>query len=296
MLEQLGVIEIEKAQGVLSLEHLVSAAVKGNQRSRGIEDAAEVIGDPRPSAEDMSLEARCAEDLAAAETVARFKGDAGLVPRGDEDGVEPSLGEFEAVQIAGKSDSRERPEQRQGGRQQGGVEDHHPSTAGRQNDVDLDFVARNPGRGRAGFLQRELELEGGAEIMTGEVAEVEAFCGGPAGGDERVPRVGPPGGARAQPLHGRANIEPLQEGGDGVWARTVGVFADGAAASGKRAPGVGDSDGAGRLRDLGFKTVAGPYDACDSAFGVEVIAAFGDAAGQISQDFTALDVKETGLL
>jgi hypothetical protein len=47
------------------------------------------------------------------------------------------------------------------------------------------------------------------------------------------------------------------------------------------------------LRDLGFESVARPDDARDPAFGVEVISAFGDAAGQISQDFTALDVEKT---
>ena len=159
--------------------------------------------------------------------------------------------------------------------------------------MDFDLVTRYPGCRHAGFLQRELEFEGGTEIMAGEVTQVEALGGGPSGGEEGVTRIGAPGGTRTQALHGRANVEPLEEGGDGVWTRAVGILADGATTAGERTSGVGDPNCAGRLRDLGFETVSGPYDACDPAFGIEVIAAFGNAAGQIAQDFTALDVKKT---
>ena len=72
------------------------------------------------------------------------------------------------------------------------------------------------------------------------------------------------------------------------------ILAGGAAAAGEWSPGVGDADVAGRLRDLGFETVAGPDDTGDPSFLVEVVAAFGDAAGQIAQNLTALDVEKTG--
>ena len=208
--------------------------------------------------------------------------------------MKPGLGELEVGEIAGELDPRQRPQQRQGGRQQGGAEDHHAAAAGGQNDVDLDLVARDAGGGGAGLLQGELELEGGAKIVTGEMAQIEALRGRPAGGDERVAGIGPPGGAGTEPLHGGPDIEPLEKGGDGVRARTVLILAHGAPAAGERASGVGDADVADRLRELGFEAVAGPDDPDDPPLLVEVVAAFSGPAGKIAEDLTALDVEEPG--
>ena len=169
--------------------------MEGNQRCRRVEDAAEVVGDPGPAAEDVAFEARAAEDLAGAETVARFEGDAGLVPRCDEHRVEPSLGELETGEIAGELDPRQRAEQRQRGRQQGGAEDHHARPPeGRMMWISTSWPEMRAVAAPV-FCRRELELEGGAEIVAGEMAEVEAFGGRSAGGDERVAGVGPPRGA-----------------------------------------------------------------------------------------------------
>ncbi len=210
--------------------------------------------------------------------------------------MKSSLGELEVGEIAGEFDPRQRPEQRQGGRQQGGAENHHAAAAGGQDDVDFDLVARDAGGGGAGLLQGELEFEGGTKIVTGEVAEVEALRGRPAGGDERVAGIGPPGSAGAEALHGRPDIEPLEKGGDGVCARSVLIIARRTSAAGERASGVGDADVADRLRNLGFESVAGPDDTDDPPFLVEVVAAFGGPAGKIAQNLTALDVEESGRL
>ncbi len=81
VLQQLGVIEVEETERVVAIENLFSATVEWNQRCRRIEDAAEVICDPRPAAEDVAFQSRAAQDLAGAETITGFEGDAGFIPR-----------------------------------------------------------------------------------------------------------------------------------------------------------------------------------------------------------------------
>ena len=71
-----------------------------------------------------------------------------------------------------------------------------------QEDI-IDMVKQSGlrGRGGAGFLQRQLELEGGAQIAARQVAQVEPLGGCAAGCDEGVAGVGAPGGAWAEALH-----------------------------------------------------------------------------------------------
>jgi hypothetical protein len=95
-------------------------------------------------------------------------------------------------------------------------------------------------------------------------------------------------------LHGGTDIEPLEQGCDGVGAGTVRIFAGRAPATGERSPGVGESNGASGLGDLGFETIAGPDDPDDLSFLIEVVPTLGDAARQITQNLTTVDVEETG--
>ena len=43
------------------------------------------------------------------------------------------------------------------------------------------------------------------------MAQIDSLGGGSAGCDERVTRFGAPGRARPEPVHGRSNVEPLQQ-------------------------------------------------------------------------------------
>ncbi len=93
-------VEVEEAEGILSVELLGPLAVESDQGRRGVEDPAEVVTDSGPTAKDVTFEAGAAQHLSAAQAVARLEGDPGIVPRGDEHRVESGFGKLETGQIA----------------------------------------------------------------------------------------------------------------------------------------------------------------------------------------------------
>ena len=91
MLAQLGMVEIEEAEGLLALEKSTALAMKRHQRCSWIEQPAEVVSDTSPAAVDATIEALVGEDVAAAEAVAGLEHYALVVPRGNEHGPQPRL-------------------------------------------------------------------------------------------------------------------------------------------------------------------------------------------------------------
>ncbi len=295
VLAELGVVEVQEAQRVLALEHPPPLAEVGDQRRRRVEEAAEMAADTRPAPVDATVEAFSGEGLARAEPVPGLENDALVVPGRLEHGPQARLRQLELRELALEADRRQRPQHRQGAGEVGGGEEDEAGVAGRQRDSDLDLVALEDRDRAAGPLQRELQLEGRPEIGAAEVAEVDPLGCRLAGGDEGVPRVRSPHRTRAEALHGRPDVEPLQHRGSRVKAQVV-LLAAGGAGAGEEllAADIGDADRAHRSHQLGIEVLAGPGDLDHPAVLIQVVAPLGDRARQLAEDLAGVDLEEAG--